>query len=849
MTAICQRVGKCLIAMLSGKLLAPLVIFVLFYSTLTGESQLAFRDVGHFYTPLYDYVAERCAQDTLPLWNPLDQTGIPLLGETTTAVLYPIRYFVFSLPFATGTAMAWYVVLHLWLASLTAWTATRWCGVSRSSAAMASVAYPLSGSVLFLYTNPPFLVAAAWMPLVLGACFSHRKFQATTRFLVIAVSLAMMVLGGDPQTALHAVLMSSVFLLSHRIFAKNHNATKTLATLAGACVFAALLSLPQLAASLSWTRQSYRALNEEPKSLITPPTTGSQQYDSFSYSLPPWHLTELGLPCAFGELFPIYSRWSVMLPGDGRVWTPSIYVGMFACLALVSMLLSRRLDRWMAVALFSALCSMGHFGFVWMLSQFTSRFDHVDSAAGGAYWFLYHFVPGYDAFRYPTKWLPFLSLAMSVMGAKFLDRTKCPRFEFPRRHFVVLACGFVVIAIASYCFQNYLEPPNRLPRDRFWGPLVQGVVGSYLPLVTFVAIAYVMRYSSANNRKHLYVWTIVAITALDLAINDRHWIATVNQSQVAQASAIPGPMTSVNRWMRTSDGGGFPRSWREHSSDQRMLEVEATQRATWFGRWHLDRREAVFNNMLSIRSNASTRFWQATNSWSKDTALNDQSKLWDELRGWLAIDGIVKTNDDAVSINGLEIGKPEFLMEQSSASPVKLQSTWKQQPAGPATKKQMLELLDERFRLGASTVVTVYGGSNDSRVDSRADSPANSSQTDDPAGGAIANLIHTDNESAGVHVTSSKPVLLTRATLQDGHWHATLQSREDSTERTVAVVNVDHLTQGVLVPAGDWTVTFYYRPTWLTASLVISAIAWLVGLALTVRGPAATVWSRVRLER
>lgn len=841
MKALRQCVGKCWSAMWFGKLCAPLVILVLFYSTLTGESQLAFRDVGHFYTPLYDYVAERCAQDTLPLWNPLDQTGIPLLGETTTAVLYPIRYVVFALPISTGTAMAWYVVLHLWIASITAWTAARWCGVSHASAALASVAYPLSGSVLFLYTNPPFLVAAAWMPLVIGACLSHRKFQLSKRFLVIAISLSMMVLGGDPQTGLHTVLLSSVFLLSNRIFAKNRDATKTLATLAGACAFAALLSLPQLAASYSWTRQSYRAINDEPKSLWTPPTTGSQQYDAFSYSLPPWHLAELCLPRAFGDLFPIYRRWSVMLPGDGRVWTPSIYVGLFAFLATVSMLLSRRLDRWMAVAAFSALCSMGHFGCVWILSQFTSRLDDVDSAAGGAYWFLHHFVPGYDAFRYPAKWLPFLSLAIAIIASKFLDRTKCPRFEFPRRQLVVLASGFVVVAVSSYWFQDHWQPPNRLPRDRFWGPLELSGFGVYLALLMLGAIAFVMRHRPAPHRKHFYVWAIVAITAIDLAYNDRHLIATVNQSQVAKASTDPGSTASTNRWMRLSSGGGFPKSWRDSSSANRMLEVEATQRATWFGRWHLERREAVFNNMLSIRSNASTRFWQATNTWSKQATLKDQAKLWSELRVWLAIDGVIKTNNDAISINGLQIGKPQYVIDPANASSVKLHSTWNQRPAGQATKKQMLELLDERFRLGASAVVTVYGDS--------VDSSSNQVRTGELTDESYFDFIHTDSESAEIRVASSQPLLLTRAILQDGHWNATLRSRDGDIQHQVAVVNVDHLTQGVFVPAGDWTVTFAYRPTWLTATLAVSAIAWMIWLYLAVRGPAATVWSRVRPVR
>ena len=38
-------------------LVAPGLLLLLFAPALIGEERLAFRDVSHFYTPLYDYVA------------------------------------------------------------------------------------------------------------------------------------------------------------------------------------------------------------------------------------------------------------------------------------------------------------------------------------------------------------------------------------------------------------------------------------------------------------------------------------------------------------------------------------------------------------------------------------------------------------------------------------------------------------------------------------------------------------------------------------------------------------------------------------------------------------------------
>ena len=165
-------------------LIAPLSIIVLFAPALVGDQRLAFRDVSHFYTPLYDYVAARTADQWLPLWNPLDQTGIPLLGETTTAVLYPVRYLLFALPISTETAIAWYVALHLVLASLTAGLAARWAGIRPLACSLVGIVYSLSGSVLFLYTNPPFLVGclvAAGVGRDVGETTNRYKNSRTDR--------------------------------------------------------------------------------------------------------------------------------------------------------------------------------------------------------------------------------------------------------------------------------------------------------------------------------------------------------------------------------------------------------------------------------------------------------------------------------------------------------------------------------------------------------------------------------------------------------------------------------------------------------------------------------------------
>ena len=76
---------------------------------------------------------------------------------------------------------------------------------------MAAIAYTFCGVVLFLHTNAIFLVGAAWLPLAFAATerlFEHPCFR---RIAALAVVWAMMILGGDPQMAYHAVALAVLY--------------------------------------------------------------------------------------------------------------------------------------------------------------------------------------------------------------------------------------------------------------------------------------------------------------------------------------------------------------------------------------------------------------------------------------------------------------------------------------------------------------------------------------------------------------------------------------------------------------------------------------------------------------
>ncbi|TWU48538.1 hypothetical protein Poly51_44380 [Rubripirellula tenax] len=741
----------------------PITVALLLVGVLTGRERLAFRDVSHFYTPLYGYVADRCSQQTVPLWNPLDQTGIPLVGETTTAVFYPIRYFVFALPISTTVAMGWYVAIHLVVASMAASFAARAMGVRRHAAWCAAVMYPMSGSVWFLYTNPPYLVAAAWMPLALAALIGrarHGDRKPSSTIIISGFAMAMMVLGGDPQTALH-VMMIAAAIIASRTFRRVPDREKrlaTFATLVAAPLLAAALAAPQIAASVSWSRQSVRVNADVETSLVEAPIVGGKRHQAFQFSLPPWHIVEVFTPNAFGSLLPAYRRLSHCIPGDGRMWTPTVYAGMLAALVWLDRLIRirrERMDAPMAIAIAALVLATGHFGCVWWLQATTGMLGNIDSSVGGPYWCLYQFFPGYDSFRYPAKWLTFFSLGTAVMSARWLDQSRWTNARRPIILVTIIIAGAAIVVTSMKWNGTGLSDADSLPADRFWGPLdfaggLTEITGSLVhSAVTLSMIIGIVLLGRAKHWKHTtWVTVVVGITLIELMFVDHSITYVVNRAdedrRVASIAADPSPVG--NRWMRTQSGGGWPTQWQESTDNERLIDVEASQRASWFGRWHLADQQAVFNNMVSIDSRAMDTFWKNARATTSTKNESERADFWTDQQHRYSIDGVIHCTDRAS--NGM------------------VDVVFKNRPAETVTAK------------------------NDYHIDSP---------------------------------TTSEII---RPVFQDGNWVAEFRATGNENWKSAVVVPHDELKQATSIPAGRWHVRFRYRPWWITPTIGMAATAW-----------------------
>jgi hypothetical protein len=181
-------------------LLVLAVSLAFFGGVLFRGHQFGYRDSAHYYYPLYQRVQQEWAAGRLPLWEPEENGGVPLLGNPTAAVLYPGKLiYTFAPTYAWGARL--YILAHVGLAIASSFLLGRTLGLSRTASTLAALSYGFGVPVLFQYCNVIFLVGAAWLPI--GLLGADRWLRRGERMGIawLALAIAMAVLGGDPQAA------------------------------------------------------------------------------------------------------------------------------------------------------------------------------------------------------------------------------------------------------------------------------------------------------------------------------------------------------------------------------------------------------------------------------------------------------------------------------------------------------------------------------------------------------------------------------------------------------------------------------------------------------------------------
>lgn len=157
----------------------------------------------------------------LPLWNPYNMSGTPLLGSLQAAGFYPLNILLFIFPFAIGWSLL--ILLQPVLAGIFSYFYLRNLGLYRLSSTLGGFCFAFCGFSVAWLEWGTVLHVGLWLPLILLAIdkiFFHIHTLKEQRKPFIAVwsailvgSLSMSFFAGHLQTFFYLFITSSAYFL------------------------------------------------------------------------------------------------------------------------------------------------------------------------------------------------------------------------------------------------------------------------------------------------------------------------------------------------------------------------------------------------------------------------------------------------------------------------------------------------------------------------------------------------------------------------------------------------------------------------------------------------------------
>lgn len=389
-----------------------LLIGVRYHGVFLGSEAFTLRDFSMFGYPLAAHLQHSLFAGELPLWNPLNQAGMPYLAQWNTMVLYPPMLAAALLPL--GWSLSVFCLAHQFLAGLGAWQlAHRFTG-DRWAAALAGIAFAGNGLVQNCLMWPNNIAALSLMPWVILLAETACRVRGRA-FFVAALVAGLQMLTGGPEIILLTWLMAGGLLAIqtwHRREGSQEN-IRRLATFVGLGAITALLAAAQLLPFLDLLANSHRE-------------TGFADGE--------WALSGMAWAKFFTPLFGAIDAPGRIFYDAAQNWTHSVYAGLpILALAFVAPFIRPDRRLWLAAA--------GAFG---CLIVAMGPEAHI-------YPWLAN-IPPLNLIRYPVKFVVPLSLLLPLLAAIGFARIRrwddAPETDCCRRRLAILS-GTIVIGWAA----------------------------------------------------------------------------------------------------------------------------------------------------------------------------------------------------------------------------------------------------------------------------------------------------------------------------------------------------------------------------------------------------------------
>ena len=443
----------------------------------------------------------------LPLWNPYLFGGVPTIEGGSGDILYPASVLHFLVPLTS--ALAWKLILHVFLGGMFMYLAARAFGVSRLVALFAGSAYLMSANLVSLVWGGQDgkMYVIALFPAALWLLVTALNHRSWIRFVWLGVVSGLMVVA-HPQLAYYAYVALAAYALAS-LWSRRHEGGAVFAGRLAGAMMAVVTALGVAAVVLL---PMYRYLRED--SPRAGPGRGFEY--SATWSLHAEEALSFFIPDFAGTDVQSDTYW-----GKNPFKHNSEYGGALVLVLGVAAVAGLKGDRrrW-------GLAAMAAISLLYALGAGTPVFR-----------LLYTIVPGLKNFRAPSL-ATFLAIAaLTLLSALLVQRAIVD--QEPRAHramFLGLAIGagvallVAVLALASAMglYASWVaifggaEGIDRSSAFAANAPRI-ATGGLIVALMCGAALGTLMLWSRGTLRSSHVVMILTALTVLDLLrVNDRY---------------------------------------------------------------------------------------------------------------------------------------------------------------------------------------------------------------------------------------------------------------------------------------------------------------------------------------
>lgn len=464
------------------------------------------------FVPWYSWAWRTLVIGNLPLWNPLNGMGAPLLANYQSALFYPPSWLTLVL-FLLGDVplLAWgqalLIVFHLiWAGIGTALLAKR-LNIQVLGQTISGLAFGLSG---YLVARAGFLsitLSAAWLPWIMLAVLTQiqrdaehnqerKPFFMTFPFGLI-LAITMQLLAGHAQTSWYTLVLGgawTVFLgFRYTIQETGWGKWTKVFRVAGkyllACIVAGMLASIQLIPTAEYLLQSQRENGLDPGFAMT-------------YSFSPWRLITLLAPDFFGN--PRAGNFW----GYANYWEDAVYIGLLTVYLAGWAFFSTRRSKKPTInaqtfepsrlPTIIFLVAITVVSFILALGKNTPIFP-----------WLYKNIPTFDMFLAPTRYTLWATFSLALLAGYGADAWRRPTgwgLYFTR---LAVAGSFAII------FGALLTPyfATQARQTSITASVLTGFFAAGILILTLRAPE-----TEAGTARPAWIWAVIFLLSLDLMI-------------------------------------------------------------------------------------------------------------------------------------------------------------------------------------------------------------------------------------------------------------------------------------------------------------------------------------------